>query len=390
MTSQSVTPDVHFPVERLNSVETPCYYYDTRLLGDTLDAVNTAASHPAFRVHYAVKANTNPRILSRVAAAGLGADTVSIGEVEAAIEAGFPAGSIVFAGVGKTDREITRALRLGVGCLNVESAEELDAIVRIAAETGIKAPVALRINPEIDAHTHHYITTGLAENKFGIAISMLRPLMERCRDSQHLQFRELHFHIGSQITDLTPYRLLCERINTLRQEYEDFDIPWINVGGGLGIDYDHPDIHPIPDFDSYFDVFARHLHLSPGQEVHFELGRSIVAQCGSLITRVTYVKQGVAKKFIIVDAGMTDLIRPALYQAHHKIDNITSAADAEEVYDVVGPVCESSDCFGRDERLPLTQRGDLLALRSAGAYGEVMASAYNCRHLPGSLFSDSF
>ena len=383
-----LTHAASFPVERLREAETPLYYYDTRLLRQTLDAVNTAASHPAFRVHYAVKANTNPGILSRVAAAGLGADTVSIGEVEAAVAAGFPAADIVFAGVGKTDREITRALRLGVGCLNVESAEELEVIIEIAASLGVKAPVALRVNPEVDAHTHHYITTGMAENKFGIALSMLRPLMERCRDSEHLDFRGLHFHIGSQVTDLTPYRLLCERINALQEEYEGFPIPWINVGGGLGIDYADPDAHPIPDFDAYFEIFARHLQLRPDQEVHFELGRAIVAQCGSLITRVTYVKQGVAKKFVIVDAGMTDLIRPALYQAHHKIENITSTATEEAVYDVVGPVCESSDCFGRDERLPITHRGDLLALRSAGAYGEVMASAYNCRTLPGSLFSE--
>lgn len=378
----------YFPLERFRMEETPFYFYDMRLLENTLKTIRETSDYPGFRVHYAVKANFNPRILSRIAIAGLGADTVSFGEIKAALDAGFPAEKIVFAGVGKTDREITNALEAGIGCFNVESEPELEAIEHIAASLGKKAPVALRVNPEIDAHTHHYITTGLAENKFGIALSMLSHMIERCVNSDLIDFRGLHFHIGSQITDLTPFKILCERINKLQEEYSDVAIPTINVGGGLGIDYDNPDANPIPDFKTYFKLFHENLKLREGQELHFELGRAVVGQCGSLISRVVYVKEGVDKKFVIVDAGMTDLIRPALYQAHHKIENISSTSAREETYDVVGPICESSDTFGTEETLHETRRGDFIALRSAGAYGEAMASGYNCRRLPGSLFSE--
>lgn len=377
----------YFPLDRMRAETTPFYYYDVKLLDATIDAVKQSSSFPGFHVHYAVKANSNPEILKRIAASGLGADTVSIGEIKAAIDAGFPAPKIVFAGVGKTDEEIAAALEYEIGCFNAESEPEISAIEAIAKSLGKKAPVALRVNPEIDAHTHHYITTGLAENKFGIAMSMLPKAIELCVKSEWIDFKGLHFHIGSQVTDLTPFKILCERINDLQDKYTGLQISSINVGGGLGIDYDDPDGHPIPDFKEYFKIFHENLKLRPGQQVHFELGRAIVAQCGSLITRVTYVKEGVDKKFIIVDGGMTALIRPALYQAHHKIENLTSTSQEEERYDVVGPICESSDTFGTDELLPLTKHGDLIAMRSAGAYGEVMASCYNCRALPGSLFS---
>lgn len=376
-----------FPLDTFRNEETPFYYYDLHLLDATLKELKECSDFPGYCVHYAVKANANMEILRRIASYGLGADTVSIGEIEAAVTAGFPAPKIVFAGVGKTDKEITRALELGIGCFNVESAPELDAIEEIAAKMGKKAPVALRVNPEIDAHTHHYITTGLAENKFGIALEMLDTLLDRCLKSQWLEFRGLHFHIGSQVTDLEPYRILCRRINTLQDKYPDLVIPTINVGGGLGIDYDDPDKNPIPDFKQFFIIFKEELPLRPGQQLHFELGRAVVAQCGSLICRVVYVKEGVGKKFIILDGGMASLIRPALYQAHHEIQNITSKSNETETYDVVGPICESSDTFGTEERLPVTHRGDLIALRSAGAYGETMASNYNCRPLPGSVYS---
>lgn len=363
---------------------TPFYYYDMALLGLTLDNLKKAVGESDYHVHYAVKANANPIILKAVANAGFGADCVSGGEIIAALNSGIPASDIVYAGVGKSDEEIGLALDAGIGCFNVESLEELRLIETIALSMGVVANVALRVNPNVDAHTHHYITTGLKENKFGIALEMLDEAVEFSRKSSSLCLRGLHFHIGSQITNMDPYVILCDRINKLISEYDDrgvyFDI--INVGGGLGVDYDHPDRHPIPDFKAYFNTFRRHLNLSEGQQLHFELGRAVVAQCGSLITKVLYVKQGVNKQFAIVDAGMTDLIRPALYQAHHLIQNITSESDEECVYDVVGPVCESSDCFGVDERLPLTCRGDLLALRSAGAYGEAMASHYNLRPYP--------
>lgn len=377
----------YFPVDRFRNASTPLYYYDLHLLEATLAELKACSAFPGFHVHYAVKANANLEVLRHIAAAGLGADTVSLGEIQTAINAGFPAPKIVFAGVGKTDEEIARGLELGIGCFNVESEAELRAIVEIAGKMGRKAPVALRVNPEIDAHTHHYITTGLAENKFGIALSMLDTLLDDCLGSEWIDFRGLHFHIGSQITDLEPYRILCGRINDIQAKYPDIAFPSINVGGGLGVDYDDPDGNPVPDFKGYFKVFYDNLRLRPGQELHFELGRAIVAQCGSLICKVVFVKEGVGKKFVILDGGMTALIRPALYQAHHKIENITSKSQATEIYDVVGPICESSDVFGTEEVLPVTERGDLLALRSAGAYGEAMASCYNCRPLPDSLFS---
>lgn len=377
------------PVEEFQKLDTPFYYYDLGLLRDTLRTVRDASAYPGFHVHYAVKANANPEILRIISDYGLGADTVSGGEIRRALECGFPSRSIVYAGVGKSPAELREALKDGIGCINVESAEELAMIDMIAGELGVVAPVALRINPDIDAHTHHYITTGLEENKFGIDRRLLDRVMERLFASPRLQFRGFHFHIGSQITTLEPFRLLCERINDLQDIYENRYgvIPTINVGGGLGIDYDDPSAHPIPDFDDYFRVFHDHLRVRPGQEVHFELGRSIVGQCGSLISRVIYVKQGVNKKFVILDAGFTDLIRPALYGAHHYIENLTSTSRETERYDVVGPICESTDTFGLEETLPITHAGDIIAIRSAGAYGQIMASQYNLRPLPPARYS---
>lgn len=376
-----------FPVDRLLQASTPLYYYDMELLGLTLDKINESAGRYGYHVHYAMKANADLAVLKRISEAGLGVDTVSGGEIRAALDAGFRAGDIVFAGVGKTDAEILLGLHAGIGCINVESKQELEVIEELALREGLTARVALRVNPNIDAHTHHYITTGLEENKFGLDISMLPQLIKKCVESPALHFTGLHFHIGSQITDMEPYRLLCARINALQDELgqKGIAIESINVGGGLGIDYDHPDEHPVADFDAYFDIFHDNLELREGQQLHFELGRAVVAQCGSLITRVIYVKDGVGKRFAIVDAGMTDLIRPALYQAHHAIENLTGAGRPEMKYDVVGPICESSDVFGCDEMLPEVRRGDLLALRSAGAYGEVMASRYNLRALPGCM-----
>lgn len=378
-----------FPIDIFENIETPFYYYDVELLKKTLAEVVSASDYPGFKVHYAVKANLNERILKTVREYGLGADAVSGGEISKVVEAGFSPDRIVYAGVGKTDKEIINALRIGIGCFNVESFEELKVISSIAEAEGKIAPVALRVNPEIDAHTHHYITTGLAENKFGIIHSRIPEIARYCVADPWLDFKGLHFHIGSQITITTPFEKLCERINSLttQLESEGIAVRTINVGGGLGIDYDDPDNNPIPDFLSYFKVFHENLHIHEDQEVHFELGRSIVGQCGSLISRVLYVKHGIERKYIIIDAGMTDLIRPALYQAHHKIENISSESGKMDIYDVVGPICESSDTFGTDEMLPETRRGDLIAIRSAGAYGEAMASTYNGRCLPNTIFS---
>lgn len=379
-----------FPTERFKDIQTPFYYYDTDLLRNTLEAIKAETGrHENFIVHYAVKANANPQLLTIIKNAGLGADCVSGGEIEAAFAAGFTPSSIVYAGVGKSDWEINLALDKNIFCFNVESVPELEVINNLAASKGKTANVAFRINPNVGAHTHANITTGLAENKFGIAMRDMKDIIAKASKMENVKFIGLHFHIGSQILDMTDFLALCNRINEIQDELENrhIRIENINVGGGLGIDYEHPDRVAIPDFKSYFNTYERHLKLRPGQHVHFELGRSVVAQCGSLITKTLYIKQGATKQFAIVDAGMTDLIRPALYQAYHKIENISSDGPHEE-YDIVGPICESSDVFAKQTVLNRTKRGDLLAIRSAGAYGEIMASQYNCRKLPRSYTSD--
>lgn len=378
-----------FPLKAFEGVQTPFYYYDKALLQQTLDVINAeAGKYAGFRVHYAVKANVDPTVLSLINQAGLGCDCVSGGEVETCLKAGFPAEKVVFAGVGKADWEINLALDANIACFNVESVPELDVINELAAQKGKVAKVAIRVNPNVDAHTHKYITTGLSENKFGISMEMLEMVVHHTLGLKNVELIGLHFHIGSQLLDLQPFTMLCTRINELQDKMESWGVKLktINVGGGLGVDYVEPDKNPIPDFAAYFKNYADNLKLRVGQELHFELGRAVVCQMGSLITRVLYVKEGLNKKFVILDAGMSDLIRPALYQAHHNIENISAAeGSATEKYDVVGPICESSDCFGTDEVLPVTKRGDLVALRSAGAYGQIMASNYNCRRIPASL-----
>ncbi len=377
-----------FPIETLQAQRTPFYYYDMGLLRDTLRKINRIIDGKPFKVHYALKANENARILDEMVKAGLGADLVSGGEMKAALAAGFKPVDMAYAGVGKTDWEILLGLENEIGCFNVESVPEMEVISALAAETGRTARIAIRVNPDIDAHTHKYITTGTADNKFGISLEQLPEVVSLARSLPNIHLRGLHFHIGSQLTDMKPYSMLCDTINRLQDEFEGQGVHFeiINVGGGLGIDYEQPDSHPIADFEQYFGIFDQHLQLRPGQELHFELGRSIVAQCGSLISRVLYVKHSRDKRFVILDAGMNDLIRPALYQASHLVQNLTSLSDEHDTYDVVGPICESSDVFVRDYRLPLTQRGDLIAIRSAGAYGESMASCYNMHPLPGTFF----
>ena len=373
-----------FPLDKFNETDTPFYYYDTDLLRETLRTINTeAGKYEGFCVHYAVKANANPKILNVICQAGLGADCVSGGEIQAAINAGFSSSKIVFAGVGKSDKEINLAIDKDIFCFNVESVPELAVINEIAAAKNKVARVAFRINPNVGAHTHANITTGLAENKFGIAMEDMEDIIGQAEDMKNVKFVGLHFHIGSQILDMGDFVALCNRINDLQKQLEAHHVTVdnINVGGGLGIDYTHPNKVSVPDFKSYFATYARHLKLRKGQMLHFELGRSVVGQCGSLISRVLYVKQGTAKQFAILDAGMTDLIRPALYQAYHKIENISSEAPMQ-TYDVVGPICESSDVFAKAIDLNECHRGDLVAIRSAGAYGEIMASQYNCRPLP--------
>lgn len=379
-----------FPTAKFQDIQTPFYYYDTELLRETLRAINSEAQkHEGFCVHYAVKANANQKLLRIIREAGLGADCVSGGEIEASVKAGFPSSKIVYAGVGKSDWEINLGLDNDIFCFNVESIPELEVINELAAAKGKVARVAFRLNPNVGAHTHANITTGLAENKFGIAMSDMLKVIEEAQAMANVKVVGLHFHIGSQILDMGDFEALCNRVNELQLELERhyIKVEHINVGGGLGVDYQHPNRVSIPDFKSYFDTYAKKLKLRPGQTLHFELGRAVVAQCGSLITRTLYIKEGALKKFAIVDAGFTDLIRPALYQAYHKIENISSNEDPD-TYDVVGPICESTDVFAKQIDLNRTHRGDLLAIRSAGAYGEIMASQYNCRRLPQGYISD--
>ena len=375
-------------IKIFEGLKTPFYYYDKALLEQTLDAIKACTAGTPMKVHYAIKANPEPDILRIISGRGFGADCVSGNEITRAIECGFRPEDIYYAGVGKTDEEILIGIDAGIGCFNIESIEEIDILSALAMKRGKRVTVALRVNPNIDAHTHEYITTGLKENKFGIDLRVIEDAVRKVKESQYLDLGGLHFHIGSQITISEPFKILCERINDLQAKFrlEGIDFRFFNVGGGLGIDYDNPDENPIPNFASYFGTILSSLHLEDDQEVHCELGRAIVAQCGSLISKVVLVKKGLEKNFVIIDAGMSDLIRPALYGAHHKIENISAEGKtADKVYDVVGPICESSDVFGKDELLPETKRGDLMALRSAGAYGVAMSSCYNMRDLPGRL-----
>ena len=365
--------------DKFKDIRTPFYYYDTEILQQTLDAIKKEiGDKPNYHLHYAVKANANPKVLKQISLAGFGADCVSGGEIRACLAAGFPAKEIVYAGVGKSDWEINLGLDADIAYFNVESIAELEVINELAAQKQKVARASFRINPNVGAHTHANITTGLAENKFGIAMEDMEKVIGIAAGMEHVQFIGLHFHIGSQILEMGDFEALCARINELQDRLEQAGIRVenINVGGGLGIDYQAPDANPIPDFKAYFETYEKNLKLREGQHLHFELGRAVVGQCGSLITRVLYVKQATVKQFAIVDAGMTDLLRPALYQAYHQIDNLTSE-EPEEVYDVVGPICESSDVFAKEYKLNKCHRGDLIALRSAGAYGEIMASQYN-------------
>lgn len=382
----------HFPVEKFANVQTPFYYYDTKVLRETLDTIKKEiGKYENYSLHYAVKANANGKVLSIINQFGFGADCVSGGEIKAALNAGIPADKIVYAGVGKSDWEINLGLEKGIFCFNVESIPELEIINELAEKQDKVARVAFRINPNVGAHTHANITTGLAENKFGIAMEDMEKVIEIAKGMKNIQWIGLHFHIGSQILDMSDFVALCNRINELqtRLEHNGITVEHINVGGGLGIDYENPNKAPIPTFAEYFECYHKHLNLRSNQHLHFELGRAVVGQCGSLITKTLYVKQGSVKQFCIVDAGMTDLIRPALYQAYHKIENISSD-EPNETYDVVGPICESSDVFAKAIDINKAHRGDLIALRSAGAYGEIMASGYNCRALPKGYITEDF
>ncbi|HCT31269.1 MAG TPA: diaminopimelate decarboxylase [Bacteroidales bacterium] len=372
----------------LESNPTPFYFYDTNLLDKTLAKVIESSRRYGYDVHYAIKANANRKILTRIASYGLGADCVSGNEIELALKCGFKPEKIVFAGVGKTDSEIEFALDERIFCFHCESVQELEVINQLALRKSVVARVALRLNPDVKAGTHRHITTGMIENKFGLSIEEVYEVKELLSKLKNIDLIGLHFHIGSQILDLEVFRTLSQKANQLKEElFSNSRFSYINMGGGLGIDYANPNNHPIPDFDGYFTAFYEHLNLEPNQKVHFELGRAIVAQCGSLITKVTFVKGPSSRKFAVVDAGMNDLMRPALYDASHSIINLSSKGSIS-TYDIVGPVCESADCFAKEIKLPKVERGDILAILSCGAYGEVMSSRYNMREIPYAVYSE--
>lgn len=372
--------------------ETPFFYYDLALLQATLDSALNEANKYSFHIHYALKANFNERVLQVIQESGIGADCVSGNEVLKAVEVGFAPERIVFAGVGKADKEILAALDQDIFAFNVESVQELQVIGDLAKREGKVAKIALRINPNVDAQTHKYITTGLDENKFGIKTWELSECLDTIKSFSSLELIGLHFHVGSQVVDLNVFKSLCVKVNEFNNWFDErgYRLKVLNVGGGLGVNYTDPDGEPIVDFKHYFEIFDQFLERKGHQEVHFELGRALVSQCGSLISRVLYVKNGIKKNFIILDAGMTELMRPALYQAYHKIERLSndSRLGALTHYDVVGPICESTDCFGKEVELPESKRGDLIAIRTAGAYGEVMASRYNLRNEIRYVYND--
>jgi len=379
----------HETVTIFKSIPTPFYYYDMDLLRENLSLLKNAADRYRVKIHYALKANANNPILKEVKAFGFGADCVSGNEVKKALESGFDASSIFYAGVGKTDEEILFGLNHQIGCFNVESLHELKIIDQLAKKSNKKAPVALRINPDVDGHTKPGITTGTKLDKFGIDKDEIPEAINLLKTLHHLDFKGLHFHIGSQITDLHVFKLLAQEVNVIQEQFISADLfpKILDMGGGLGIDYENPDQHPFPDYENFFKIYRENLNIYNGQELHFEPGRAVVAQCGNLITSVLYLKNSGPARFIIVDAGMNNLMRPALYNAHHKIQNLNGLG-VEKQYQVAGPICESSDIFAKDILLPEVQRGDLLIIRSAGAYGEVMASGYNLREAAHAIYSD--
>lgn len=377
---------------KLRAHETPFYLYDMALLRQTLETLAHESEKYGYKVHYAIKANYDDRLLGIIREFGLGIDCASGNELRKAVEAGFDSDGIVYAGVGKRDKELRYAIEQGILAINCESIEELVTVDRLAAEAGRKARVALRINPDIDPRTNRCIDTGQADSKFGIPYEQVLAEAAAIRSLEHLDIGGIHLHIGSQIRELHVFEQMCRKVNgiVLDLEKAGFDLRFVDVGGGLGVDYDVPENEPIPNFASLFSIVHNHLSIG-GREVHFEFGRSIVAQCGELITSVLFTKTtATGRKLLVVDASMTELLRPALYGAYHNIENITSGEEVCEKYTVVGTACESTDVFDENVGLRRTRRGDLLTIKSAGAYGMSMASRYNLHDLPGAVYSDEF
>ena len=343
--------------QKLRGYETPFYLYDTALLRQTLESVVYESKKYGYKVHYAIKANYDDHLLAIIREYGLGIDCASGNELRKAVEAGFDPKGIVYAGVGKRDKELRYAIGQEIMAINCESIEELELVDRLAGEAGKKTDVALRINPDIDPKTNHCIDTGQADSKFGISYEEVLEHAKEIKSLKHINIVGIHLHIGSQIRELHVFENMCNKVNVIVENLEKlgFSFRFVDVDG----------------------------------EVHFEFGRSIVAECGELITTVLFNKTtATGRKLVIVDASMTELIRPALYGSYHNIENITSEDEVREKYTIVGTACESTDVFDENVTLRKTRRGDLLTLKSAGAYGMSMASRYNLHDLPGAVYSD--
>ncbi len=368
-------------------VGTPFYVYSAATLRRHVQVMHDAFKGIDTLVAYAMKANSNQAVIKLIAKEGAGADVVSGGELERAIAAGVPANRIVFSGVGKTFAEMRRALEVGIKCFNLESEPELERLSDVAVSMGMTAPVSVRINPDVDAGTHKKISTGKAENKFGIPFARAREVYARIAALPGVRAVGVDMHIGSQITDMTPFdnafALLAELVRDLKAA--GHDIRHADVGGGLGIPYHHDEDAP-PAPPAYAEIVRK--HIGPlGVSLVLEPGRLIVGNAGILVTKVEYVKEG-GKTFVIVDAAMNDLIRPTLYEAHHDIQPVVHSNLAQITADVVGPVCETGDFIAQDRKMEGVKEGDLLAVMSAGAYGAVMASTYNSRPLVPEVLVD--
>ena len=374
--------------QRLNKLKTPFYYYDLDLLDNTIVSLKESLD-PNYNVYYAIKANNNSKIIKLIKDHDLGIDAVSGEEINKSLNNSINPNKIVFAGVGKTKDEIIFAIKKKIYLFNCESLDEINLIDKVSQELNVRTKIAIRLNPNIDSRSHKYIKTGMFDSKFGIQIDHLTEILEKIKKFKHVDLKGYHFHLGSQIDDLGIFSKLCKvsnEINTYLKNKE-FNITDVNLGGGLGINYKEPDLNLIPDFKSYFEIFKKNLIFFDNQKIHFELGRSIVGQCGFLFSRILYLKKSFNKHFVIIDAGMTELIRPALYNAQHHIENLSS--NKKEIkYDIVGPLCESSDTFAKDYYLNESKIGDLIVIRSSGAYGEVMSSNYNLRKKVKAYYSN--
>ena len=373
------------------NIQTPFYYYDLDLLRNTLKTLSKELDTKSFKVHYAIKANANNIILEIIKNHGLGIDAVSGNEIKKSLEIGYSNKDIVFAGVGKTDVDINYAINNEIACFNCESLEELEVINTLSLKLNKTSNVSLRLNPNIVSDTHKKITTGTEKNKFGIDINDLHNVLIKMNDLSNLKLSGIHFHLGSQIGNINVFKKLSQIANKTNKRIYEYGIllNHINVGGGLSIDYLNPQKNPLSNFKDYFNIYKENIKLMKNQKLYFELGRSLVGQSGFLISKVLFTKKSYNRNYIILDAGMSELMRPSLYNSYHKILNITSREMINKKYDVVGPLCESSDVFIKNLKLPTSKRGDLFCIYSSGAYGETMSSNYNLRNNIKSYFSDS-